>query len=94
VSDEKRARRVHVSGRVQGVGYRYFVFCAAQQIGVTGYVRNLADGTVEVYAVGTAAQLRTFLEELQRGPQDAIVKDVDEADAEVIPEFASRFSIQ
>ena len=55
---EKQAKRFFVSGRVQGVGYRYFAADAAEKIGVTGYAKNLADGRVEVYAIGTADQLR------------------------------------
>jgi acylphosphatase len=94
VSDQKQAKRIYVSGRVQGVGYRYFVHHAAEQIGITGYVRNLADGRVEVYAVGTPAQLRALLGELRRGPRHAIVEQISEADAEVTPAYASHFSIE
>jgi acylphosphatase len=59
VSEQKLARRFYVSGRVQGVGYRFFACHAAEQQGVTGYARNLRDGRVEVYAIGSDAQLRT-----------------------------------
>jgi acylphosphatase len=47
----------NVSGRVQGVGYRYFVTDRAREIGLTGYARNLADGSVEVVAEGTEQDL-------------------------------------
>jgi acylphosphatase len=60
---EKQAKRFFVSGRVQGVGYRYFATDAAEAIGVTGYAKNLADGR----AIGTADQLRSFARELRRG---------------------------
>ena len=50
----------NVSGRVQGVGYRYFVTDRAREIGVTGYAKNLADGSVEVVAEGTEPGLREF----------------------------------
>lgn len=90
---EKQARRFFVSGRVQGVGYRYFATDAADQIGVTGYARNLADGRVEVYAIGTRDQLRDFVRELRRGPPLAAVADVDEVEAEVLPAFSSGFSV-
>src|SRR3984957_4662327 len=73
VSDQKRAMRMFVSGRVQGVGYRQFVHGVAKRMGVAGYVRNLADGRVEVYAIGSDAQLRALLAELRRGPRHAIV---------------------
>lgn len=94
MSDQRQAKRIHISGRVQGVGYRYFVHRLAEQIGIAGYVRNLADGRVEVYAMGTPAQLRALIGELRRGPENAIVEKIGEADAEMAPAFASRFSIE
>jgi acylphosphatase len=90
---EKQAKRFFVSGRVQGVGYRYFAMDTAEQISVTGYAKNLADGRVEVYAIGTGAQLRDFARELRRGPALAAVADVAEVDAEVLPAFSSGFSV-
>ena len=94
VSELKLARRFYVSGRVQGVGYRFFACRAAERQGVTGYARNLRDGCVEVYAIGTEAQLQTLLAELRRGPRHASVEDISEADAEVLAQFASHFSIE
>jgi acylphosphatase len=90
---EKQAKRFFVSGRVQGVGYRYFAADAAETIGVTGYAKNLADGRVEVYAIGTADQLRNFARELRRGPALAAVDEVAEVEAEHTPAFSSRFSV-
>ena len=90
---EKQAKRFFVSGRVQGVGYRYFAMNAAEQISVTGYARNLADGRVEVYAIGTSAQLRDFARELRRGRALAAVADVAEVEAEVLQTFDSGFSV-
>ncbi len=70
-----------VKGRVQGVGFRWFVECEAQLLGVGGWVRNCDDGAVEVLASGTRAQLDALYERLQLGPRaarvDAVV--VDEA---------------
>lgn len=93
VSEKRQGRRFYISGRVQGVGYRFFACDAAERQGVTGYVRNLRDGRVEVYAVGTEAQLEAFVAELRRGPRMAAVEQVSQADAEPLAEFASRFSI-
>ena len=93
VSEEKQGRRFYVSGRVQGVGYRFFACDAAQRQGVTGYVRNLHDGRVEVYAMGTEEQLAALLAELRRGPRFASVEQVSEAAAALLPGFASGFSI-
>ena len=54
------AKRYFIRGRVQGVGFRYFAQREAEQLGLRGYTRNLDDGRVEVYAVGTAEQLADF----------------------------------
>jgi len=66
-----------VEGRVQGVSYRYFTQQAAHQIGVKGWVRNLPDGTVEVLAQGTDAQLDQFLNFLREGSPAAAVQEID-----------------
>ena len=70
-------RRFLVSGRVQGVGYRYFAQRAAHEVGVTGWARNLDDGRVEVHANGTAAQLEDFEARLRLGPRFADVRSVE-----------------
>jgi acylphosphatase len=88
------AKRFYVSGRVQGVGYRFFAERVASQIGVAGYVRNLFDARVEVYAIGNAAQLDSLKRELQRGPRMASVDQIAEVDAEVLTEYSSDFSIE
>lgn len=90
---EKQAKRFFVSGRVQGVGYRYFAMNAAAQLEVTGYAKNLADGRVEVYAIGTGEKLRDFVRELRRGPALAAVADICEVEAELLLDFSSRFSV-
>jgi acylphosphatase len=90
---QRNAKRFLVSGKVQGVGYRYFAMSAAEQLGVAGYAKNLADGRVEVYAIGTIPQLRLFARELQRGPRFAAVDVVSESEAEILADFSSRFSV-
>jgi acylphosphatase len=94
VSERKKAMRFHVSGRVQGVGYRYFVHRAARELGIAGYVRNLSDGRVEVYAIGTEARLEALREELRQGPSHALIEKIVEAEAGLLQEFASDFSIE
>ena len=66
-----------VHGRVQGVGFRYFVVREAGRLGLAGYARNLDDGAVEVYAEGAPARLRELCAELERGPAAARVTRVD-----------------
>ena len=79
--------------RCKASGYRYFAMNAAEQLGVAGYAKNLADGRVEVYAIGTVPQLRLFARELQRGPRFAAVDVVSESEAEILADFSSRFSV-
>jgi acylphosphatase len=78
------ARRYFIQGRVQGVGFRYFVDRVAQQLGISGYTRNLDDGRVEVYAVGTADQHSELAGYLRKGPRLADVRVVEEMEASVL----------
>jgi acylphosphatase len=66
-----------VHGRVQGVGFRDFTRYRALELGLTGWVRNLADGTVEVTAEGDRATLERLITFLNRGPTSARVTAVD-----------------
>lgn len=79
-------------GRVQGVGFRYFVEHSANALGLAGWVRNLDDASVEVYAVGAADQLSELAGLLWKGPRWAEVRGVDETEAplEQVRGFAVR----
>jgi acylphosphatase len=77
------AKRYFVRGRVQGVGFRYFVERAAAELNLTGYTRNLDDGRVEVYAAGSPAKLAELSQRLWKGPRFADVRGVEEQDASV-----------
>lgn len=77
------ARKYIVSGRVQGVGFRFFTERVAGQLGLRGYVKNLWDGNVEAYAIGDASQLEEFKRSLIEGPRMARVESVHESDAPV-----------
>jgi len=79
----KSARRWIVQGRVQGVGYRYFAQHAATSLNLNGYVLNLPDGNVEVYAAGPPDALSEFAGMLRRGPRFSAVRHVEEQEAEV-----------
>jgi acylphosphatase len=68
--------RCYVSGRVQGVGYRFYTHSKALQLGLTGYARNLDDGRVEVLACGEETAVTALREWLWRGPRWARVTDV------------------
>lgn len=73
----RTARRFFVNGRVQGVGYRYFVHDAATREGVTGYVRNLPDGRVEALVEGDLEAVTRVERAIRSGPGGARVEDVE-----------------
>jgi acylphosphatase len=85
----KLARKYVMSGRVQGVGFRFFAERAANQLGVLGYVKNRWDGTVEVYAIGDAPTLEEFKRQLSDGPRSARVTSVQESDEPVRKEYST-----
>jgi acylphosphatase len=70
------ARRYVISGRVQRVGFRFFVEDAARRENLRGYVRNQHDGSVEIAAEGDADAMRRFEMAIRRGPSGARVDDV------------------
>jgi acylphosphatase len=70
------ARKFRVSGRVQGVGFRYFALDAARRDGITGYVTNNDDGSVEAVAEGEAEAVERFERALRRGPSRSRVEQV------------------
>ena len=74
------ARRYIISGRVQGVGFRYFTEAAAVREGIHGWVRNLPDGRVEAVAEGEASAVDRFESRLRHGPPGARVEDVEVED--------------
>ena len=70
-------RRWVIRGRVQGVGFRWFVMREAERLKLGGYARNLPDGSVEVVSQGPEAALETLEGQLRRGPSHARVDDVE-----------------
>jgi acylphosphatase len=80
------ARRFIVRGRVQGVGFRWFVEREAHILGIAGWVRNNADSSVEVLAQGTKEQLAALRSRLRQGPRAARVDDVEEFESQPISE--------
>ena len=79
-----QTRRYLISGRVQGVGFRWFVEREAALIGITGWVRNCENGDVEVMATGTSEQHSTLRRKLQDGPRAARVDRVHESVAPLL----------
>lgn len=84
----EKAFRVLITGRVQGVGYRYFAQREAVRAGIHGYVKNLPDGRVEVLAEGEESNLNKFVHTLRTGPGFGYVTDVD-----IVPlDFENRYT--
>ena len=82
--DDPIAKRFLVRGRVQGVGFRWFVEREAHMLKISGWVRNNPDGTVELFAQGTRDQLAGLHARLREGPRAARVDGVDVSDAEPV----------
>ncbi|MBI4484354.1 MAG: acylphosphatase [Acidobacteria bacterium] len=87
------ARRFLISGRVQGVGFRYFAYELGQRLGLVGFVRNLPDGRVEACAEGDLELLQQFHRELGRGPRWATVADIRVEEVEASGKY-HRFQIE
>ena len=90
-------QRLLVSGRVQRVGYRDWTIRHAKALGLTGWVRNLSDGRVEVLADGDEEALAQLFEALRTGPRLATVEHVEALGAEhekTVKGFTKRFTIE
>jgi len=87
------ARRFFVSGIVQGVGFRYFTQDEAERLQINGFVRNLRDGRVEVYAIGSAEILSKLRTLIGRGRAAPLVQHVAEEPANSIRDSLKEFSI-
>lgn len=75
-----RRVRLHVTGRVQGVGFRYFTLSVGRNLGVSGWVKNEPDGSVSVEAEGESAAIEQLLLQVRQGPAHARVEHVSVAD--------------
>jgi len=75
--DEKLRYEIRVTGRVQGVGFRWSAVKEAQNRNITGYVKNLPDGSVYIEAEGGKEQLNSFIEWCRKGPESSSVESVN-----------------
>ncbi|HEX6904346.1 MAG TPA: acylphosphatase [Thermoanaerobaculia bacterium] len=87
MSADRRAFRMWVNGRVQGVGFRWFTRKVAQELGLTGRVRNLPDGRVEAEAAGEPERLEAFRAWLRQGPPGSHVTDLVEQEISPVPDW-------
>jgi acylphosphatase len=87
-----RAKRLVIAGRVQGVGYREWMVREAQRLGVSGWVRNRPDGSVEALVYGGVDAVEELLRSCRRGPRMAAVSRIEEdwADPPDAPGFVRR----
>ena len=92
-ADARAAFRAIVTGRVQGVGFRYSAVREARSLGILGSIANLPDGSVEVSAEGNPARLQRFLDWLHKGPPGAHVSGVEVSWAPPTGSYA-RFDIE
>ncbi|MDE2199506.1 MAG: acylphosphatase [Rhodospirillales bacterium] len=76
------ARHLRITGEVQGVGYRDWMITRARALGISGWVRNRADGSVEAVIAGDEAAVEELLRACRRGPRRAVVSEITEAIAE------------
>ena len=84
----KAVRHLLITGLVQGVGFRFHMERKARELGVTGWVRNRRDGSVEAVFAGGPDVVRAVIEACRRGPRMAQVDavDVDPVDLDILPE--------
>jgi acylphosphatase len=85
--NEWKRLEARVEGVVQGVGYRVFVLREARRLGLRGWVRNRADGSVEAVAEGPQEELRELETVLRRGPAGAVVRDLHSRWSDATGEF-------
>jgi acylphosphatase len=88
-----QAKHIIVHGRVQGVGFRYFVRHIGKQLGLTGNVCNCSDSTVEIFVEGTSEKLADFMKEVEKGPALARVDRVAIVDIPAMDDYGS-FTIE
>ncbi|MEO5866098.1 MAG: acylphosphatase [Sphingomonas sp.] len=88
-------QRLLISGRVQQVGYRDFAVRSARALGLTGWVRNLRDGRVEIVAQGEEAALTDLVEACRHGPRLADVAHIEaqQAEEKAVKGFTKRFTV-
>ena len=84
MTEGNRTVRLFITGRVQGIGFRYWCVREAQRLGIDGWVRNRKDGSVEAVAHGTAEAVGALIEACRRGPSAAAVEEVHVSDADMM----------
>jgi len=81
--------QIVVTGKVQGVGYRYFAQMKAVQFGITGWVKNRSDGAVEMVTTGTKENLDLFIQEIRRGNPFSTVEQIEISEISTVEKYQS-----
>ena len=90
----KELRHIRISGKVQGVGYRFFATRVARRLGLKGWIQNNRDGTVDAMVEGEQSVIDEWIEELKEGPRYAEVTKIDQETKEFsgrLPDFDVKF---
>ncbi|MDZ7719687.1 MAG: acylphosphatase [Balneolaceae bacterium] len=91
---ETTSKHLIISGRVQGVGFRYFTYKTAKKLNIKGWVKNLQDGTVETVFTGSPENVYNMMEELKEGPASAKVQNVEEVELTTDTDNFNDFTIR
>jgi acylphosphatase len=82
----EKAYNVKISGKVQRTGYRRFILENAQELGLSGYVRNMADGSIAIFVQGEKNLVKQFLDKIKEAPLPVVVKSFEVKAADINPE--------
>lgn len=83
-----------ISGRVQGVGFRYYTYRNAKEFGIKGWVQNLQDGTVETVLTGSQEDVEKMVDKLKEGPPSSRVQNIKEVNGQINADNFNDFSIR
>lgn len=83
-----------ISGRVQGVGFRFFTYRIAKELGIKGWVQNLQDGTVETVVTGSHENVEKMVDKLKEGPPSARVQNIEEVNGQINTDNFNGFTIR
>lgn len=86
----KQLKKILINGQVQGVGFRYFTYREARQSGITGYVKNLSSGEIEIVAYGEPANLEMFISAIKKGTPFSMIESFIMVDLDLF-EFPERY---
>ncbi|NBC02537.1 MAG: acylphosphatase [Bacteroidetes bacterium] len=88
------SKHLIISGRVQGVGFRYFTYRNAKELRLKGWVKNLRDGTVETVFTGDAENVYEMVDKLKEGPASARVENIENVDGSADTDNFNDFTIK